>query len=320
MREQVFDRGRVLNDGFDALTRKATSFIVRLHSGAATVEDAEALTRWRNLSAEHERAFVEASTLWSNLAPALQAQTRTQARFTSRRSFLVGGSVAAGLAGLAVALPELGYIPSLDAMLADFSTGVGEQKTVTLPDGSTAFLDGGTALSIINDTGERQFDLASGAAVFTAEDRPDSPMVVNAGAGRVQTAGGSFSMTHDANGVTVECLAGPLTVHCLADMQLSPGEAVTYSSAGLGEKSAIDLETASSWRAGLLVFNNRPLEDIVASLNRHRRGKIIIARQSLRSMHVSGVFKLNRPQDILAHLEETLHVRAIGAGGILLLV
>lgn len=308
------------DDGFDALKKKATSFIVRLHSGAATVEDTEALRHWRNLSAENERAFVEASALWRNLGPALQAETRTRVNVTSRRSFLIGGSLAAGLAGIAVALPELGYMPPIGAMLADFSTGVGEQQTVNLPDGSTAFLDGGTALSIGGDKGERRFDLTAGAAVFTVKHAPDMPFVVRAGAGHVEASGGSFSVTHNASGVTVECLSGPLAVHCLGDAQLLPGEAIAYARSGLKEKSAIDLETASAWREGLLVFNNRPLEDIVASLNRHRRGRIIITREGLRSLHVSGVFQLNRPQDIIAHLEETLHLRAIGAGGILLLV
>jgi transmembrane sensor len=307
----------VLNDGSDALRKKATSFIVRLHSGAATVEDTEALSHWRNLSAEHERAFIEASALWRNLGPALQAETRTRANVVSRRSFMIGGSLAAGFAGVAVALPQLGYMPSIGSMLADFSTGVGEQRNVNLPDGSTAFLDGGTALSL---DGERRFDLTAGAAVFTVKQASDMPFVVNAGAGYVEASGGSFSVTHNASGVTVECLSGPLAVHCLGNAQLLPGEAITYGRSGLKEKSAIDLETASAWREGLLVFNNRPLEDIVASLNRHRRGRIIITRESLRSLHVSGVFQLNRPQDIIAHLEETLHLRAIGAGGILLLV
>ncbi|WP_454702162.1 FecR family protein [Agrobacterium burrii] len=308
----------MLNEGSDALRRMATSFIVRLRSGAATVEDTEALRHWRSLSADHERAFIEASTLWRDLGPALEAQAQSRVKATSRRSFLVGGSLAAGLAGIAVALPELGYLPSIGAMLANFSTGVGEQQNVSLPDGSTAFLDGGSALSL--ERGERQFDLTAGAAVFTVQQAANIPFVVKAGNGRVQTAGGTFSVTHNASGVTVECLSGPLSVHCLGDAQLLPGEAIVYSDAGLGEKSAIDLETASAWREGMLVFNNRPLEDIVASLNRHRRGRIIITRQSLRSLHVSGVFQLNRPQDIIAHLEETLHLHAVGAGGILLLV
>jgi transmembrane sensor len=310
----------VLNDASDALRRKATSFIVRLHSGAATVDDTEALSHWRKLSADHERAFIEASTLWSNLGPALTAQAPQRAGVTSRRSFLIGGSLAAGVAGVAVALPQLGYLPTLDAMLADFSTAVGEQKNVNLPDGSSAFLDGGSALSRHRDGGDRQFDLTSGAAVFTVEAAADRPLIVNAGDGYVQAAGGSFSVTYNGSGVTVECLSGPMDVHCRGDVKLSAGEAIRYSSSGFGEKSAIDLETASAWRDGLLVFNNRPLEDIVASLNRHRRGKIIITRQSLRSMHVSGVFQLNQPDDVLAHLQETLHLRAIGAGGILLLV
>lgn len=306
----------MLNDGSDALRRKATSFIVRLHSGAATVEDTEALSHWRNLSADHERAFIEASALWRNLGPALQAETRTRVAVTSRRSFMIGGSLAAGLAGVAVALPELGYMPSMGALLADFSTGVGEQQNVTLPDGSTAFLDGGTALSL---DGERRFDLTAGAAVFTVRQASDMPFVVNAGAGYVEASGGSFSVTHNASGVTVECLSGPLTVHCLGNAQLLPGEAIAYASSGLRKirnRSRNRLRLADR-PAG---FQQPPLEDIVASLNRHRRGKIIITRESLRSLHVSGVFQLNRPQDIIAHLEETLHLRAIGAGGILLLV
>jgi len=48
----------------DPLLYEAISWIVRAHSGEATRADLDELQQWREMSAEHEEAFGEASRLW----------------------------------------------------------------------------------------------------------------------------------------------------------------------------------------------------------------------------------------------------------------
>ncbi|MEZ2127926.1 MULTISPECIES: FecR domain-containing protein [unclassified Sinorhizobium] len=309
-----------MDDDFEALKREATAWIVRITSGTATREDADALVKWRSQSEAHERAFQDAARLWKNLAPALGNRGKSPGALLTRRAFLATGSLAAGAAGISFGLSELGFLPTLDALLSDYATAVGEQRTVQLPDGSTAMLDGGTALSLDFTPQARNLHLTTGAAVFDVVTDDRKPFVVTAGDGNSTAASGSFSVTHGVDSVWADCLNGNIRVQCLGTTDLVEGESISYSSRGLGEKITSDIETAAAWRKGLLIFKNRPLGDVVSDLNRHRRGKVMIARRDLRSRRVSGVFHLSRPEEILAHLEDTLQVRPINlVGGVVLL-
>ena len=245
-----------MDENFEALRREATAWLVRITSGTATTEDAEALLRWRSRSATHEQAFQQSARLWKNLGPALGRRGKSPAAAFTRRSFLAAGSLAAGAAGGGIVLSELGFLPPVDAMLADYATGVGEQRTVQLPDGSTTTLDGGTTLSLrlFPIKPAPRADRSPGAAVFDVVPDAARPFVVTAANGNTTAIGTSFSIKHGEEDVSVECLQGHITVECLADSHLAGGEGISYSQAGLGEKVATDIETAAAWRRGLLIF------------------------------------------------------------------
>ncbi len=55
-----------VNDASDrnSLASEAVAWVIRLHSGAATLDDAEALAQWRRISPDHETAFRDALKLW----------------------------------------------------------------------------------------------------------------------------------------------------------------------------------------------------------------------------------------------------------------
>lgn len=307
-----------MDDDFDALKRDATAWIVRITSGSATTGDADALIAWRARSPDHERAFQETARLWKDLGPALGRERRSS--FT-RRSFLALGGMAAGLAGGATVMSELGFLPTFSSMLADYATAVGEQRKVNLADGSVVLLDGGSVLSLDYSGGKRQLRLDAGAAVFEANGDDPRPFIVEASNGFSQTAEGSLSVTYGADSVSVECLRGTVRTDCLGTANLAEGEAISYSSHGLGERVAADIETAAAWRTGLLIFKDRSLGDVISDINRHRRGKVLLTRRSVSSRRVSGIFHLDRPEEILAHIEDTLQLRPVGlVGGIILLV
>lgn len=319
--EPALRRKQALDGDFDALKREATAWVVRLTSGTATNEDGDALRAWRARSREHERAFREAARLWNNLGPALADKRHRPSPFVNRRSFLAAGGVAASAAGAAFIMSDLGFLPSVDGLLADFTTEVGEQKSIALPDGSTVVLDGKSALVMGYTEDARHLSLTAGAAVFEVEGADPRPFVVSAADGRSTLSSGTLSVAHAVKDVSVECIQGTVEVDCLTSITLMKGEGVVYSAAGLGEKAMAEVETAAAWRKGLLVFNDRPLGDVVADLNRHRRGKVMLASNALGSQRVSGVFHLDRPQEILAHFENALHIRSVSlVGGIVLLM
>jgi transmembrane sensor len=294
------------------------TWITRLTSGEATQDDAEALASWRQRSAEHEAAFRDQAKLWRDMGHALEIERASKPAF-SRRAVLTGAGVAAGLAG--VVAYSSGFMPSIWSRRPDYVTSTGRQLTVTLPDSSRAFLDAGSSMSLDFNGEKRGVELESGAAVFEVAAHTTGPFTVNVGAGKLETAEGSFSVSLDTDDVSVQCLSKKVMVHCCGSQLLAEGHALTYSEDGLGSVSDFDVATAAAWRRGLLVFENRTLEDIVLDLNRHRPGRVIIARPSLKTLRMSGVFHLNRPDEILAQLTQTLHVESVHLiGGVVILI
>jgi len=314
------EREQRLDDNYEALRREATAYIVRLTSGEATTNDADALAEWQSRSERHEQAFRDAALLWKNLGPALTQWEEPSRPAFSRRTILAGGSLAASIVAGGVVSSQLGYLPPLNTLLSDYTTAIGQQRTINLPDGSIATLDGGSTLNLDYSPQQRRVSLSSGAGLLEVVEERSRPFVLAAGDGITTVSSASFAIKHGVTDVSVECLKGRISVECQGFADLVEGEQISYSGNGLGEKTKADVETAAAWRKGLLIFNNRPLDDVVADLNRHRRGKVVIARTELRSRKVSGVFHLDRPQEILAHLESTLGLRPVNlVGGIVFL-
>lgn len=308
-----------MNRDLDALHKEATAWIVRLTSGHATGSDADALKRWRATSPGHEQAFQQAALTWRTLGPVLEEQ-RSSPVFTRRRLLATGGAAAAS-SGLALGLAQIGILPSFDMLFADYSTEIGKQQTFHLPDGSIATLDGGSALSLTFSSTDRAATLSAGAAVFDVTPDTSRPFRLTASYGETITSDASFSVGLGSDDTSIECLRGRVQVNCHGREDIRSEEAITYSAEGLGQKTTTDPQTTAAWRKGLLVFKDRTIADVISDLNRHRRGTILIANSSLRKRRVSGVFHLDRPEEILAHLETTMQVRPIDLpGGVMLLI
>ena len=305
------DRRKAHPYELDSLHREAIDWIVRLTSGEATVEDAERLKVWRARSADHEQAFRRASTAWRKTGAA--GTTVPHGPRMSRRLFLAGagagGALAAGWAGV-----SLGLLPGLDQIMADYSTGTGEQARIELPDGSTVDLDGASALDAKFTNASRGVRLITGAAAFElAPDARSFQAVI--GPGEITARNAAFVVTMGAGPTLVECTRGAVDVTCNGSVRLTAGQRTSFDAAGLSAPEAADIATAAPWRRGLLIFENRPLAEVVADINRHRRGRIVLTSSALGQRRVDGVFHLARPDEIVTNLANSLKLRLIELPG-----
>lgn len=293
------------------LSDEALEWIVRLHSGRADAADRDAFAAWRGQSAGHEHAAREAEAIWSGIGLAGDEVRRTERRAArariTRRAVLGGVAVAAA----GTALHATGMLgPHL---LADHVTGIGEQRTVALADGSTVLLNAGSALSVDFGDAVRRLRLHRGQATFTVASDAARPFVVAAADGSARALGTVFDVDIRPLEVvvtviegTVGVTAGPSGDAILAGVN----QRVRYGAAGAPlPAEAVDAETETAWRRGKLIFDRRPLGDVVAEIERYRRGRIVIASDRLRRLEVTGVFDLADPDAILDVMEETLPVR-----------
>ena len=302
-----------IGDASGALQDEAIAWVVLLTSGDATRDDAARLKAWRARSDAHELAFRRARAVWRGVGAA-PAPARL-----SRRLFLAGAgagtALAAGWAGI-----QIGVLPRLDQLMSDHATAVGEQARIDLPDGSSVDLDGASALDARFTADIRAVTLVAGAAEF--EIAPDPrPFRAAIGPGDVTATRARFAASIGTRQTVIDCIEGRIEVQCDGVTTLQAGERARLAGGSLlAGRETLAANAAAPWRRGLLVFADQPLADVVADINRHRRGRIVLARPGLGERRVDGVFHLDRPDEIVANLAAALKLRDTWLpGGVVLL-
>ncbi len=312
------------------LHREAREWLLLLTSGRATVADAQGFRRWCGQSVAHARAFAETRSMWDHLGTAarnLAQRERTPQtvagapRRMSRRAFL-GGAVAASAAALLLARPPLRLWPDLSDLSADFRTATGEQRTVQVAPGVTVEMNTQTAFNLRKVDGrlvgmdlvdgEVQLQVAEGTPAFT----------VWAQKGRVQsTPGSQCNVRCLGDAVEVTGLDGLVQIDYRGQREaLGAAQRASYGVHDMTAPAPADMERAMAWRRRVLVFDNQPLSDVVAEINRYRPGRLVLTSDTLASRKVHARFSLNQLADAATLIREAFGARVTELpGGIVLL-
>ncbi len=272
---------------------------------------------WLAEAPENVEAYAAVERLWDAAAevaddPRLAARrfelTRTDERRRVTRRALAA-SLAAGVVGLAAGGA---YILSLPKPLAtqSFRTTVGQQATVTLPDGSVVTLNTDTTVRTRADGERRLVYLDRGQAFFKVAKDRRRPFVVTA-AGRTVTAlGTAFDVRVDHGELKVVLVEGRVRVESAARAAAAPAASarppLQATEMTAGSRLVADADTdwrltrtdaarETSWLRGQIVFDDRPLGEVVEELNRYSNRKIVVDGEALAKTRVSGIF---RPGDL----------------------
>jgi len=202
-----------------------------------------------------------------------------------------------------------------DPNAALYRTAVGERALITFPDGSVATLDTDSEIKVAYTGNERGVHLLRGQALFEVAKHKPTPFQVYAGRERVTAVGTTFNVRLDGGGenskVSVALLEGVVTVSPAAavdrtaprqSVTMAPGELLEAKAAAPLVVVAADTERVTSWRSGVLIFNDTPLAEAVAEMNRYTTRPIVLADPKLASLRISGVFKTGDPE----HFAETV--------------
>lgn len=313
----------------DPQLREALAWVVRLHSGDATTADAEALRRWRDSAPGHEMAFRDAVRLWRSFREAArelagengerQSGPLDQPRMLSRRNVFSGAMAASVIAGGLAIRPPLQLWSSLEELSADYRTGKGEQRDIALSDGFSLKMNTQTSVAVRAGTGPH-IEVLSGEAAISASS--SMPVLVDASGGRIAAVQATFNVRCLNGGVTVSCIDGAVDVTLNGqDVHIARNEQVTYSPAmGLGKPAPGDPKQFASWQEGLLVVHDKPLESVIAEVNRYRPGRIVLLNNDLKNRMITGTFRLDRLDDFVgqAHALFGAKVRSLPGGVVLL--
>ncbi|MDE1172141.1 MAG: FecR domain-containing protein [Parvibaculaceae bacterium] len=318
------------NSQLDPLKRDARRWVRQLASGEATTADAEAVRLWRQQSSAHEAAFVEAVRLWKSLGsggrafigrhgmPVWSGQTMQ----VSRRAFLGGtAALAAAAAAYVIVDPPADLWLSFDELNADYRTGTGEQRHLTVAD-IVVQMNTQTSIAVPREEGAvDRVKLIAGEAAFTMPQQSGRPLMILAGGGRAVASRARFEVRNIAANVCVTCLEGQVQVEQGAQVaMIGAGQQLSYDGSGLGRVLATNLAEATSWQDGFIVFRYTPLSAAVAEVNRYRPGRVILLDEALGRKTVSGRFRIDRIDEVLVWIGQVAGARSRSLpGGVVLL-
>ena len=192
-----------------------------------------------------------------------------------------------------------------------YETAFGEQKTITLPDGSTVTLQSQTKLQVEPNfnTDHRTLALLGGTARFDVVHNAQKPFIVETGAARIQDIGTSFTIQANADSISVTVSQGMIAFlqkGAAQPRQIAAGGAIClYTGHGhSGEISETIPQDTDSLR-----FDNAPLSRVLGTLARHMGYPIrltdSLAGEKKLTIDLSG----ESPDDALRVVCASMHLR-----------
>ncbi|TFY84688.1 FecR family protein [Pseudomonas kairouanensis] len=322
-----------------SITEAAAEWAVRLHAGALTDQEQAELRHWIARDSRHEAALRFAEQTWAALGEVhkdepVHRQRPAAAAMPMRRSKRRRPWQRAAAVALVVLVAGIGWVRGPDALLhmqADYVTQKGEVRTVHLADGSTVELDSASAIRLEYDGVQRRISLIQGSAIFDVAPmvgQETRPFVVQSAGGQTRALGTRFVVEREADrqawvGVLQHSVAVTLQASPQkgpADRVLKEGQAARYSpQEGVVPLDQFDVERATSWRRGVLIFDRQPLAKVIEQLNHYRPGRIVLTHSDLGEREVSGVFRLDMLDTALGTLAQELQVQRLDLAGLSLI-
>jgi transmembrane sensor len=311
----------------EARAREAIAWYVRLHDATTTDADRDAFQAWLRADPFHGRAYAEVTLLWTQLQqPAEKLGAGGWYRQPSTRPyrFFLSSSrvVAVGILLILVITAVWWRDPGLvDRAFADFATRPGEQRKVTLADGTRAYLDGDSAMNLIINQFTREARMLRGRVWFDVVYNQKSGFSVIAGNVETRVLGTAFAVEYADEAVSVTVEHGSVTIAIGGHTAiLSARQRLHVAAGALGKPEAVDPDIALAWRRGVLVFDRASLAQVIAELDRMSAGRMLLTDDTLRHLTLSGVFRTDDPTAVLAALRAGLGVQTTTIPGLATLI
>lgn len=210
-----------------------------------------------------------------------------------------------------------------------YRTDLGEQRAIELPDHSQVVLDARTRLRVRYSADARIVELLEGQAQFSVAKDQSRPFKVEAGERTIVALGTVFDIAYIDREIQVAMVEGRVAVlprgqdgsaseaqsdagrRDTSAVELSAGEGLQVGpdgSAAVLPKA--DLEAATAWRQGKVIFRDEPLAEAVRRLNRYSHQQVVIDDPTLARMRVSGVFDSGDAQAFAEAMQAYLPVTA----------
>ncbi|MEL6367651.1 MAG: FecR domain-containing protein [Pseudomonadota bacterium] len=314
-------------------TEVAGEWVTEVQAGPLNEQRARQFAQWLKQSPTHVHEFLECLAVWESLegvsieldtsvsklienVVSLPTELQSQSEAPRKRARWGMGALAAS-ALIAVALAATVLAPS-PAAPERVETAVGEQRSITLADGSLLTLNTQSAAEVLIDGDTRAVELIQGEALFDVQRDPERPFTVTVGDTLITVVGTQFNVRRESDVVVVTVVEGQVSVNSnaastvVADSApalLGRGQQASVSAGVVASIEQTDnLQDTTAWTERRLVFRNDTLSDVVREFNRYNRDTFELAGPTISGERVSGVFKSSDTQSLIGVIEVSFDV------------
>jgi transmembrane sensor len=334
---------------------EASEWFVNCRSGALDDNKRRKFDAWLRQSPQHLSAYLELAAIWDE-GPALDVERRWDTETLIAEALNDQGNItplittptvrapatisharwAAVVAFIAVGLAAFVWVYLFREPI--YVTQIGEQRSITLPDGSTMELNSRSKVRVRYSEHERALELLEGQALFRVAKNPSRPFVVTSDGTRVRAVGTQFDVNKKREGTVVTVVEGRVSV--LTDVSdahidsiavnvsesmpqlpqesgagtgilLAAGEQISVKDQGAEKIEQPDVARAIAWTQKQLVFKAATLTEVAEEFNRYNQRQLVVRDPELYDFHISGVFASSDPGALLQFLRERAGVHVV---------
>ena len=308
----------------DAVAELAADWFVRLHSDQAGEADWLAFNAWLAQSPAHLQAYERLEGIAVELddqAAALRAAGATIVPLTPRPArrpapgWLAWAAAAAAVVAVAVAAPLLRSAPGpIEAATQTYATARGQTRTVQLADGTRVVLGSASTIRVGFEPGARRVSMAPGEAIFDVAKDPRRPFVIAVGDREVRVVGTEFNILRLMDRTLVTVRRGVVGVGAPggpSEARLQMGQQLQHvDGAAASTVRTTDPDQSFSWPSGRIVYDDRPLTEVVADLNRYFATPIRLGDPAVGRIRFTGVIVIESEDVVVRRLQGLLPIRA----------
>ena len=313
----------------EAARSEAVGWLLRLEAPQAVEADWLAFHAWLEAAPEHRDAYEQVDRVSAEFAGAapelLRALDNRSAAAPRRRGFgrqpqrffrawPAATGFAATAAAAAVAVLVVGLHPPLSVPAQVYQTAKGENRAVALADGSRINLNSASRIAVRLERGARYVDLSEGEAAFDVAKDPNRPFLIAAGDRSIRVVGTEFDVLRHDGRLRVTVRRGIVAVQApqapagAEPVLLRVGDQLDHQAGGpLSVVRHVDPNVAFAWRDGLLIYQDRPLAEVVGDLNRYFPTPIRVDGPAA-EQRFSGMLKLDAEEDVVRRLQGFLQL------------
>ncbi|OMQ08271.1 FecR family protein [[Flexibacter] sp. ATCC 35103] len=191
------------------------------------------------------------------------------------------------------------YFSSVQTISKEYTTKLGEHAKITLSDGTQIWLNAGSLLKYpIQFKGGTREVYLTGEAFFDVAKDKEHPFIIHTDKMDTKVLGTSFNVQAYPDHATqeVSVLTGRVNVKSTAteeNVYVTPGQKVVFKSQNNKIQAFTDVpvNSISLWRKNIIVFEDAPLPEVIATINRNYNVAIQIENKNLNNLKISAYFK-----------------------------